>query len=75
MYYLVIVQNSDIPAIFSYETHDAALARFHTELAYRHESRVSTKCLILNSDLAILESGSYIKETITEPNTEVPQEG
>ena len=71
MFYLVIVQNSSVPAIYSHETHDAALAAFHTELAYRHESRTSTRCLILNQELVILESGSYLKEV----ETTEPQEG
>ena len=70
MYYLVIVQNSNTPAIYSYDTHDAALAAFHTELAYRHESRTSTRCLILNQELVILESGSYVKEVTSEPEQE-----
>lgn len=74
MFYLVIVQNSDTPAIYSHETHDAALAAFHTEMAYRAEGRTSTKCLILNSDLVVLESGSYVKETAP-VQTEEPQEG
>lgn len=73
MYYLIIVQNNNIPAIFAYESYDAALAAFHTEMAYRAEGRTSTKCLILDSDL-----NTHMKESYTapvpEPNAE-PTEG
>lgn len=70
MYYLVIVQNDSIPAIFSYETLENALAAFHTELAYRAEGRTSTKCSILDADLMTIRNEVYIASA-----NEEPQEG
>lgn len=60
MYYLALVQNDNTPALFAYETLDAALARYHSELAYRSSERKSTKCTILDNDLQSLRNDSYI---------------
>lgn len=49
MYYMAVIQNGNVPALYPYETYDAALAAFHNELAYRADSRDSTMCLIINS--------------------------
>lgn len=73
MFYLITVQNGNTPSMLGYESHDAALAAFHTEMAYRAEGRTSTKCLILDSDL-----NTHMKESYTAPvsdNTEEPVEG
>ena len=48
MFFLVIIQNNTVPAIFAYDNYDDALARFHTEMAYRSESRYATACTILD---------------------------
>lgn len=56
MYYIIIIQNKQTPAIFGYENYDAALSRFHTEMAYRAEGRTSTMCMIIN------DSGSVYKQ-------------
>lgn len=48
MFYLVIMQNDETQAVFRYDTLDAALAAFHTELAYRGDGRNKTVCVILN---------------------------
>ena len=45
-FYLVIVQNENTQACFSYDTYDEALAAFHNELAYRAIGRTATMCLI-----------------------------
>lgn len=73
MYYLIKVQNDSIPAIASYDTIEAATAEFHQEMAYRHESRFSTKCLILDSNLMAIRSETYTAP-VPEPNAE-PTEG
>lgn len=72
MFYVVIIQNNDTPAIFAYNSYDAALAKFHTEMAYRHESRTSTKCMIIDGELLTIN-----RETYTAPvqTVEEPQEG
>lgn len=48
MFNLVIIQNNSARAIYAYDSYDAALAAFHTEMAYRAEGRDSTVCVILN---------------------------
>lgn len=48
MFYLAIIQNDTIAALYAYQTIDEALAVFHTELAYRGEGRNKTVCTILN---------------------------
>jgi len=48
-YYLAIVQNDATQAIYAYDGIDAALAAYHSELAYRAESRVKTLCVIFDN--------------------------
>lgn len=60
MYYLALVQNDNTQALFAYETLDAALAKYHSELAYRGEGRTSTKCTILDNNLQAVRNDSYI---------------
>lgn len=74
MYYLIKVQNDSIPAIAAYDTLEAVNAEFHTEMAYRHESRYSTKCMILDADLVVVRTEVYTKPVDTTP-TEEPTEG
>ena len=54
MYFLVIIQNAGYSnpsqAIYKYDTIDAALAAYHTELAYRADARHLTSCVILDRD-------------------------
>ena len=67
MYYLAIVQNDTTNALYSYSTYEAALAAYHTELAYRAEGRVKTVCGIFNEELMMLKSEIYTAPT---PNVE-----
>ena len=55
MYFLAIIQNYTTPAFYSYGTKSAALATFHSELAYRHEARTSTVCILFD------EKGNELK--------------
>lgn len=55
MFILMIIQNYSIPQIFTYNTIAEALATYHTELAYRHENRTSTVCVLFDN------KGSEIK--------------
>lgn len=55
MFYIAIIQTIDTgnaletsKALFDYPTLDAALAKFHTELAYRGANRVKTVCVIMD---------------------------
>ena len=62
-YYLAIVQNDTIKALYDYDGYDAALAAYHAELAVRSETRTSTKCAILNSELEVIKREIYIAAT------------
>lgn len=64
MYYLMIVQNNNTQAVYAYDNLDAALAAFHSELAYRAEGRTSTKCALLDESMYIVKSETYTKEPV-----------
>lgn len=74
MYYTVIIQNNETPTIFTYNAMEDALAKFHEEMAYRHESRFKTVCGIYNEDLMPIKNEIYTKPVDTTPSEE-PQEG
>lgn len=59
LYFLLIVQNHAIPIINTYNNWDACLAAFYNELGYRHETRTSTICKILDANLMELRRGEY----------------
>lgn len=69
-YYLIIVQNNETVAIYSYNSMNDALAAYHTELAYRNEARTSTECAILNADLQVMIRESYVAPTPVNPTPE-----
>lgn len=71
MHYLLIVQNDKIATVFSYNSYDEALSAFHTEMAYRADDRISTKCMLINDEFFVLMSEKYIRNL---ENSE-PQEG
>lgn len=73
MYIVLIMQNETTPAVYTFATENEALAYYHNELAYRHESRTSTKCAILDSTFQVLRCEEYRAPQIG-PNEE-PQEG
>lgn len=68
MYNLVIIQTSNngttARAIYPYEDWDTVLAAFHSELAYRADTRVKTVCTILD------ENGTELKNEIWERKVE-----
>ena len=72
MYYTVIIQNNETPAIFAYNTMEDALAKFHSEMAYRHESRFKAVCGIYNEDLMPIKNEVYTAPV--SDNTEEPTE-
>ena len=63
MYTVVIMQNNTTPAIYAFATYNEALAYYHTELAYRNESRTSTKAAILDPDLHMLRQETFTADT------------
>lgn len=80
MYYLAIIQNhGESKALYSYNSYEEALAAYHTELAYRAETRKQTVCSILNADGQVLRNEVYTApvsepEPDSEPEDE-PNEG
>ena len=74
MYYLVIIQNDSSQAVFAYESRDAALSAFHSELAYRADARLKTVCVVLNDTGDTIKKEVYSKEladSVDEPVEEV----
>ena len=67
MFYLAIIQNKTTKALNDYPSLDAALAAFHSELAYRANGRTSTMCLIID------EFGNPVKKEYWEVGTEASQ--
>ena len=65
-FYLAVIQNETTSALFSYDSHDAALAAYHNELAYRASGRTSTKCALMNDELEVLKRESYYAPTESE---------
>lgn len=65
-YYLFLVQNKSVCANFGYETLDEALAKFHTELAYRGEGRTSTLCVILDQIGGTIKRDYWERPLVTE---------
>ena len=49
-YFVTIIQNDSTCACFAYDNRADAMAKFHSEMAYRHESRTSTVCSVMNSN-------------------------
>ena len=66
MYYLVIIQNDSAQSIYAYNNMDDALAQFHSELAYRAETRTSTVCVILDSNGALVKRDMWKMEVVEE---------
>ena len=62
-FYLAIIQNNEVAALYTYDSEDAALAAYHTELAFRDASRTSTHCAILNERLDVIARESYYAST------------
>lgn len=59
LYFLLIIQNRTTPVLRTYNDWDDCIAAYYTELGYRHESRTSTLCVILNADFMELRRGEY----------------
>ena len=68
MYLVLEMQNNTIPAVYTFNSYNEALAYYHNELAYRHESRTSTKCAILDMSFQPLMCEEYRADVAnTEP--------
>jgi hypothetical protein len=61
------------PAVYKYDTLDAALAQLHNELAYRAEGRTKTVCVILNSIGELVKREAW-KAPVNEPEPIEPVE-
>lgn len=60
---LICIQNGSAPSMYSFDNINAALAQYHTELAYRHESRTSTMCMIIDVAGMVLKQETYIADS------------
>lgn len=57
---VLLMQNNTTPAVYTFPSENEALAYYHTELAYRADSRTSTKCAVLNENFQVLKFEEYI---------------
>ena len=62
-WYLITIQNEETIQALGFTNWNELLARFHQELAYRHESRRSTVCIILSSTGQELKRDTYVSDT------------
>jgi len=68
-FYLIIIQNAgsgSSQAVYKYDNIDDALAAYHSELAYRADSRNMTTCVILDN------YGNSVYKDVWEKRTENP---
>ena len=64
MFILVCIQNGSTPLLQSYDNYNTALANYHTELAYRHESRTSTMAMLIDKNGTVLKREQYIANVV-----------
>ena len=69
-FYMGIVQNRDVKALFEYPTYDDALVAFHQEMAYRSEKRTSTLCFIFDDNGAFYNTELWVKPEPEQPIVE-----
>lgn len=70
MFYLVIMQNDQTQAVYRYDNYDAALAAFHSELAYREDTRMKTACTILNGYGDMIKHEYWVHKSKSEEGAE-----
>ena len=58
-YFVTVIQNDSTCACYAYEKKPDAMAKFHSEMAYRHETRTSTVCSVLNSNGDVVAKEKY----------------
>lgn len=65
IFYILIIQNQgeagESDAVYRRDSYDSALAMYHQELGYRHETRNSTIVSILSRSGNSVKDGSYFK--------------
>ena len=61
-WYLIVIQNNSTLVSYTFENWNDLLARYHQELAYRHETRHSTICIVLSSTGQELKRDIYVAE-------------
>lgn len=69
-HYLVKIQNGTTCACLAYDSKDAAMAAYHTELAYRSSDRASTLCVVINESGGIIASEKYVAPPTPTPEPE-----
>lgn len=58
-HFVSIVHNDDACACFAYHDKAAAVAKFHTEMAYAANANVTTLCIVVNSNGSVICSEKY----------------
>lgn len=59
MYYVAVVQNVTVCSLYSYNTESAALAKYHSELANRDETRTSTTVIVFTGAGLVIKTGTF----------------
>lgn len=58
-HFVFAVQNGTTPAAAAYDNKADALAAYHTEMAYRHESRTSTTGIVVDAAGHVVAMETY----------------
>lgn len=69
-YFVTVIQNDSTCACYAYENKQDAMAKYHSELAYRHESRTSTVCSVMDSNGGITAKDRYVAPPAPAPEIE-----
>ena len=69
-HFVSIIQNDETCACFAYPDRAAAIAKFHTEMAYASNANVTTLCIVANSNGAIVRTEKYTATVTSEAGEE-----
>ncbi len=58
-HFVSIIQNDDVCACFAYPDKTAAVAKYHTEMAYAANANITTLCVVVNANGAVVCSEKY----------------
>lgn len=58
-YIVVILQSNETTASFVYSEKSGAMAKFHHEMEYANNANITTLCMVVNSNGAILANEKY----------------
>ena len=58
-HFVSIIQNDETCACFAYPDRAAAVTKFHTEMAYAANANVTTLCIVVNANGAVVCSEKF----------------